>query len=187
VSNRTPNLGSCGLCGVPLLGKRPDAAFCSDRCYDRRKRNPATQRACAFCGTAFPLRDLSDSNRRYCSRQCAKNASAKKVAQWKLDHPGYMEPYNARRLAKNPGAWVEKSRANRAEALRLLGGKCVVCGVSNPAWLHIDFVPGSKGLRYRHSRGIAFVRRNLSFFRILCANHHYELTLTGRIECCCNE
>jgi len=40
---------------------------------------------------------------------------------------------------------------------------------------------GSRELRYRHPRHLGFVMANLDAFRLLCANHHYELTLTGAI------
>jgi hypothetical protein len=31
-------------------------------------------------------------------------------------------------------------------------------------------------------RLLAYIRKNKDNFRLLCANHHYELTLTGMIE-----
>lgn len=184
-SIRTPNLRGCATCGKSLAGKRPDAFYCSAHCYDTRKRFAgAKERSCKFCGTLFPLKDFSDANRKYCSKACAKRQYTKGIEEWRKKHPGHSKLYNANRLAKNPGAWVEESRRKRAKALELLGGKCVVpyCGATNPYWLHIDYIPTTKGAPYRHSRGVAYVRRNMHLFRILCANHHYELTLTGRIE-----
>jgi hypothetical protein len=98
------------------------------------------------------------------------------------EHPGAMKEYNKRRLAKNPGAYREKSRRDRTESIRLLGGKCCVCGVTNPNWLHVDYIPTNKNSPYRHPRHLRFVKDHLNEFRLLCANHHYELTLTGKIE-----
>lgn len=181
-SLRTPNHGSCATCGNSLLGKRPGARYCSDHCYNIRRRNPDTERACKFCGTSFPLKDRSDANRQYCSSACAKAQCAKTVRGWKVARPGYMRPYNDNRVTKNPEVWREKQRRDRARQLELLGGKCIVCGVTNPNWLHIDYVPTTRNTPYRHGRGLAFIRRNIHLFRLLCANHHYELTLTGRIE-----
>jgi hypothetical protein len=186
---QTPNLGFCKnqWCLKSLAGKRPDADYCSSECYDRRKRFAgAVARTCAAldCQNIFPLKDRSDANRKYCSDACAKRTYQKASVEWRTKRPGYMAEYNATRTAKNPGVWVEKSRAARAEALELLGGKCSVpiCHVTNPHWLHIDFIPTTRGTPYRHSRGIAYLRKHLELFRLLCANHHYELTLTGKIE-----
>ena len=77
---------------------------------------------------------------------------------------------------------MEKSRADRLAILELLGGQCVVCGTDNPSWLHADYIPTTRSLRFRHPRHLAFMREHIEDFRVLCANHHYELTLTGRIE-----
>jgi len=179
---KTPNLGNCKKCGISVFGKRPDAQYCSDHCYNRRSTFPDKERHCKECGTVFPIVNLSDANRRYCSGACAKRATTKQVKQWTEDHPEAMREYNSNRVAKNPGAWIEKSKRGRAESLKLLGGKCIVCGVDNPVWLHIDFIPTTRNVPYRHSRGVGYIRRNLHLFRLLCANHHYELTLTGKIE-----
>jgi len=87
-------------------------------------------------------------------------------------------------------AYAAKSRAaqpnthpnRRLRILELLGGACVVCGATNPSWLHVDYIPTSRDLKYRHPRHYRYVADHVDDFRILCANHHYELTLTGRIE-----
>jgi hypothetical protein len=93
-----------------------------------------------------------------------------------------MHVYNRRRLIKNPGAWREKYRKERDQILALLGRKCIVCGASNQAWLHVDFVPTTRGKPARHPRKYNYVKAHQKDFRILCANHHYELTITGKIE-----
>jgi hypothetical protein len=93
----------------------------------------------------------------------------------------YMAEVNRRRTARNPGMWAGKARAERLEEIRLLGGGCAVCGVTNPSWLHVDYIPTTNGKPYRHPRHLKYVREHLGDFRLLCANHHYELTLTGKI------
>lgn len=93
-----------------------------------------------------------------------------------------MRGYAQRWQAKNPGYYKEKARRERMAIIQLLGGACVVCGVANPYWLHVDYIPTTRDLRYRHPRNVGYIRRNVKDFRLLCANHHYELTLTGRIE-----
>jgi hypothetical protein len=144
----------------------------------------ATVRKCKrkTCGNYFQVLTRADANRRYCSQACSKLAHAKIVRDWRKNHPDSMDAYNVNRLKKNPKAWVEKWQQERLEILALLGGKCIVCGVSNPFWLHVDYVPTTRGTPYRHPRNLGYIRRNKELFRLLCANHHYELTLTGSIE-----
>lgn len=93
-----------------------------------------------------------------------------------------MAPYNAARVAKNPGANRDTYPSNRAAIIDLLGGRCIVCGVANPNWLHVDFIPTTRNTPYRHPRHLKYVKEHLDLFRLLCANHHYELTLTRKIE-----
>lgn len=140
------------------------------------------ERDCRECGRTFPLLSVADNNRQLCSRACAKKRNDKKIKQFHVDNPGKWPIYNGNRTRKDPTVWVKKSRQERAEVLSLLGNRCVVCGVNNPLWLHVDYIPTNKASPYRHPRNLGFVRRNLNLFRILCANHHYELTLSGRIE-----
>ena len=90
--------------------------------------------------------------------------------------------YRANQLAKTPDYDRSRAREQRKQLIDLLGGRCIVCGVDNANWLHIDFIPGGRGLKYRHPRHYKYVSENLHLFRLLCANHHYELTLTGAIE-----
>lgn len=182
---KTPNTGKCLICETPLIGKRPDAKYCSEKCANRKNRKTADkQRTCINdgCNNVFQILTVADANRRYCSRQCARRASEKKISGWKKFHPQYMKEYNRNRIVKNPGAWKEKYDKNRSETIELLGGKCIVCGVNNPFWLHLDYIPTTRGKPTRHSRHIGFIKKHIEDFRILCANHHYELTITGKIE-----
>jgi hypothetical protein len=139
-------------------------------------------RHCRECEAEFEVKERADANRQHCSKQCAKRHNYKTIKGWMEDHPGAMKKYNANRLAKNPGAYRDKSRADRRKIIEILGGACIVCGVTNQAWLHADFIQTTRELRYRHPRHLAYIRRHPEQFRLLCANHHYELTLTGRIE-----
>ena len=130
----------------------------------------------------FVITGVGDANRQHCSRECAKNHNAKRVSGWQVEHPETMRKYRETQEAKNPGIWREKNRSERERIIEMLGGACVVCGAENPAWLHVDFIETTRGYRYRHPRHLAYVRIHTDQFRILCANHHYELTLTGQIE-----
>jgi hypothetical protein len=125
---------------------------------------------------------IGDANRQHCSKQCSKNHNAKRIKSWQEANPDSMKLYNANRVAKNPGAWRDKHRTQREKIIGLLGGACAVCGVTNISWLHVDYVPTCRAEQYRHPRHLAYIQKNPEKFRILCANHHYELTLTGAIE-----
>lgn len=139
-------------------------------------------RNCRHCGQEFELHGQGDNNRQHCSKECAKNHNAKRVSTWQAEHPEMREIYRQHQLRKNPGYDRQRWQNRRGRILDLLGGKCVVCEASNPSWLHVDFIPTGRNLKYRHPRHFRFVRDNLDLFRLLCANHHYELTLTGCIE-----
>jgi len=152
-------ISTCEYCGVEMESQRTTKRFCSPTCAQRKARGWPKTRICRHCGAVFQVRERADANRQHCSKECAKNHNA-----------------------KNPGAWVEKSRADRLAILELLGGQCVVCGTDNPSWRHADYIPTTRSLRFRHPRHLAFMREHIEDFRVLCANHHYELTLTGRIE-----
>ncbi len=172
----------CEYCGCEVEAERKTKKFCSSVCAQRKARGWPKQRDCRHCGMGFEVRDRSDANRQHCSRACAKNHNAHRVSTWQAEHPDAWRRYAETRKAKNPHLWREKWQKERLEIIDLLGGGCAVCGVSNPAWLHVDFIPTQRGEKFRHPRHAAFVRRNSSLFRLLCANHHYEITLTGRIE-----
>lgn len=156
--------------------------YCSSQCYSRKKTNYPTVRCCRHCGNEFEVLTRADAARQHCSKQCSKASSQKKVRVFAERHPERRDVYRASQLAKNPNYERDAARRKRQMVLDMLGGACVVCGVTNPSWLHLDYIPTSIGAKYRHSRGPKFVREHLDDFRLLCANHHYELTLTGRIE-----
>ena len=139
-------------------------------------------RNCKQCNKPFPLKNRRDNNRKYCSSACAKRAYTKRIMDWKKEHPDKDREYRRNRENKNPNIWRDKVRKERLEKIKLLGGKCIACGANNLNWLHIDYIPTTKEVPYRHPRHINYIRNHIKDFRILCANHHYELSLTGKIE-----
>lgn len=172
----------CVYCGNPTVATRSTKRFCSSICAQRYARGYPKTRLCRLCGAEFKVITRGDCNRQYCSEACSKRANTKRLADWWNKHPGAMKRYNTTRVQKSPSVWREKCRAERLETIRLLGGHCIVCAVSNPNWLHVDYIPTTRNKPYRHPRHLAHIRKHLQEFRLLCANHHYELTLTGRIE-----
>jgi endogenous inhibitor of DNA gyrase (YacG/DUF329 family) len=172
----------CLYCGERVEAKRPNRKkFCSNRCAQRFAKNLPSKRECKICGREFKI-VKGGQNRKYCSEKCSKKAYTKQTLAWHERNPNSMKKYNKKRKAKNPGVWREKYRRERAEAIKMLGGKCIVCGASNPNWLHIDYKPTTIDKPYRHPRHLKYIKEHIIEFRILCANHHYELTLTGKIE-----
>ena len=134
------------------------------------------------CGVEFTVSERADANRQYCSQKCAKEANRKASQTWQRLHPERRPTYEAARKSKHPDHWREQGRSERRRILEVLGGACVVCGVKNPHWLHVDYIPTTRNERYRHSRTLKFTLAHPELFRVLCANHHYELTITGKIE-----
>lgn len=174
----------CQHCGADVVG-RPDKRFCSSSCYQRHWYNRPPfpyDRKCRCCEKPFVVSERADANRQYCSQACARLAARKGSVVWLRLHPEKHAEYSRNAKNKNPHVWRDRRRRDRATILEILGGKCLVCGVDNPSWLHVDYIPTTKNERYRHSRTLKFVRANITLFRVLCANHHYELTLTGRID-----
>lgn len=175
---------ACSHCGQRGIAFHMRRKVCSVSCERKARwaRTADKSRPCGECGTVFEIANRQDANRRYCSKQCAKRAHTKSIKKYEAKIPGFWQRINKKRLAANPGYWREKSAKDRLRILELLGGACVVCGVTRTCWLHVDYIPTTMGQPFRHPRGIAFIKTHREDFRILCANHHYELSLTGRIE-----
>lgn len=164
---------------------RSDKKYCNHRCAQRHKNGRQTmpfERSCLVCEAKFVVAKPGEANRKYCSQPCAKRAYAKGIGIWHKLHPERAGHYRSQRVKKNADIWKEQARSERRRILEALGGQCVVCGVDNLVWLHVDYIPTTKGQPYRHPRTLKFTLANLNLFRILCANHHYELTLTGKIK-----
>lgn len=168
-----------------MVDCRSDKLFCSTRCAQRthygRQKTPFL-RSCKVCTSAFTVANRDDANRRYCSQNCSRKAYAKGIGDWNKLHPEKLKEYRRTYVNKDPSRWAEIRRDQRTRILQELGGVCIVCGVSKPNWLHVDYIPTTRNERFRHSRTLKYTLANLELFRILCANHHYELTLTGNIE-----
>ncbi len=173
----------CLCCGAVISCLRKTKKFCSRKCCTRHRNGYPKSRACLECGAMFKIISKQhDANRKYCTTTCSKRANGRRVKKWIGDHPEAQKNYNKKRIEKNPSEWREKARQERLKAIELLGGCCCVCGVLNPNWLHVDYIPTMRGKGGRHARHLAFVRNHVEDFRLLCANHHYELTQTGKIE-----
>lgn len=140
-------------------------------------KNP--DRICVICKSKYkavaPLQKT-------CSEECRKTKNRQAQEKFKLRHPEKQKEYNENRKNKNPDVWKDKYQEERQEIINTLGGKCIVCDHDNPKHLHVDYIPTMIGTGYRHPRHKRWVLDNIKDFRLLCANHHYELTTTGEIE-----
>jgi hypothetical protein len=172
----------CAHCGKQFESQRITRKFCSRTCSNRSAWAVTQTRACRHCGGDFPVNGVRDANRQHCSKECAKNHASKTVSTWQAEHAEMRAVYRANQLTKDPEYERKRWQDRRGRILDLLGGRCIVCGASNPAWLHVDFIPTGRDRVFRHPRHFRYVSEHLELFRVLCANHHYELTLTGRIE-----
>lgn len=162
--------------------KRSTRKYCSQDCERKKRTGYPKSRACLHCTVTFQVLTRGDANRRHCSKECAKNHNAKRVGNWQRENLEVMRGYGSAWRNRNPDYYKARAGKKRQEILDLLGGACVVCGVTKPSWLHVDYVHGSRGLPFRHPRHLSYIEQHVEDFRVLCANHHYELTLTGRIE-----
>lgn len=171
----------CAYCGKEIRAERKTKKVCSTRCEQRLRLNLPKERQCLECGKVFQILKRGDNNRRYCSQACSKRAIQKSTLKFYKQNPGYKNEVNKKRIAKNPGMWKDKHKNERLEAIKILGGGCIVCGVTNQNWIHIDYIPTTRGKPYRHPRHLKYIKEHVEDFRLLCANHHYELTLTGMI------
>ena len=70
---------------------------------------------------------------------------------------------------------VLRAREDRIEIIKQLGGKCVLCGFSDPRALDIDHIDRTKKLRmksYPLQRRVSDWKKNIKSIRLLCANCH---------------
>lgn len=144
----------------------------------KRTANVLRPKICEVCGDEY----MGTAVQKTCSDTCRKVKYSGYSKEWAEKHPGKMKTYNNNRCKKDPEVWRKKQDQERLEIIDALGNQCVACGVTNPNWLHVDYIPTMIGTGVRHPRHKRYVLEHLSDFRLLCANHHYELTLTGKIE-----
>lgn len=150
----------------------------------KQKRHQPTlknkRRSCIICNSEY---DAVAPMQKTCSVECRKVHYASNRKRFHAKNPDSMKVYNRNRKAKNPNVWKDKYHADRNAVIKRLGGKCCVrkCGVKNPLHLHIDYIPTMIGTGFRHPRHKKWMLDNIKDFRLICANHHYELTITGKI------
>jgi hypothetical protein len=164
-------------------GNRLMVIFVEPRLHNMKHKNKPHmniryEKTCIVCEQQF----MGTIVQVTCSKECRKIRNNQSMQKFLREHPKAMQHYNETRKKKNPNVWKEKWNSDREEIIAALGGKCIVCPVSNISWLHIDYVPTMIGTGLRHPRHKRWVMDHLKDFRLICANHHYELTLTGKIE-----
>ncbi len=123
---------TCRGCGKPFFRIRPNHLFCSQACGKRQRRRGQNQASCAVCGR--PLR------RRYCSRDCARQAQKAQQRQWREKKgPGSTRackncglPFEriGKRVYCKPGCAREGQKARKRERTRLKDRllTCAQCG-----------------------------------------------------------
>lgn len=144
----------------------------------KKQSNSRTLKICTVCEAEY----MGTFVQKTCSDGCRKIKYQGYSEKFKGQNPTKMKDYNENRCKKNPEVWRDKQEKERLEILNMLGGECIVCQNPNPYHLHVDYIPTMIGTGVRHPRHKRYVQEHLQDFRILCANHHYELTLTGKIE-----
>lgn len=138
-------------------------------------------RICTICSSEYkavaPLQKT-------CSKECRKSKNTTSRHAFHAENPDKQKEYYKNAVKRDPTLNIKRKKRDREEIIALLGGKCCVsyCEVCNPLHLHADYVPTMKNTGYRHPRHRKWMIDNIKDFRLLCANHHYELTITGSIE-----
>jgi predicted nucleic acid-binding Zn ribbon protein len=135
-------------------------------------------RICVICGNPFVA---NAPMQKTCSEECRKINNAPRRQRFRERHPEAAKTYSANQHAKYPYLWQQQTEKNRVKALTLLGGKCVVCGETNQSWLSIDYIP-TQPAPTKYPKHPKWIEDHREDFRVLCANHHNELTVTGKIE-----
>ena len=157
-------------------------------------------KTCKTCQILKPVSDftVTDKVRGYYYPHCKLCQAAKKKAKRQSD-PATYNAYQRSYYEKNKEKLLPRARkANakayrnmKAEILSLLGGKCAVCGITQ--FLQVDHVQGNGGehrgrtpnnhtTSLRDIRNAARADEAEGKYQLLCANHHYEKTLT-EISC----
>ena len=72
--------------------------------------------------------------------------------------------------------WKTWRRKKTEEIIQKLGGRCKVCKESNIRYLQFHYKKGGKHPRYK-----AWILKHIKDFKLLCANHHNELTVYKEI------
>ena len=116
---------NCKWCGKEFEPKDHEI-FCSKKCYQEWKHefdmNKYEERVCSECGTVFIPHHYKQ---KYCSKECAKSAKAKKEAQWRKKHPEAMRAFRRqdyykhrdKRLAHNK-EYLKKNYKQRSDYLK---------------------------------------------------------------------
>lgn len=95
---------SCRDCSAQFKAKRPDKLWCSQTCAaraGRRRRGEQTDvtapgAECRRCGTHFEIIP-PNTNRRYCSEDCSREAAREKRRIWMRRHPERVKSYHQNR------------------------------------------------------------------------------------------
>ena len=122
----------CSLCHSEFEAQRPDRKYCSIRCQSRAGRlrrgeqDDATKngRDCRICQKHFSIIP-PDSNRRYCSDECAAQGAKNSRNNFHRRNPGIRAVYNSRRKFKDSGV-VARVRRKYPD----LSQSCQSCGES---------------------------------------------------------
>lgn len=149
------------------------------------------------------LRELDGADRSVIMEQCAENMlrntidallDAQVRAAVRAETQKWITILESERAVKSAGVvyvpphevFREKVTRTRAEAIKILGGKCTHCAYDNAAGLEIDhvFEDGAEHRKTNTGRGPAFfedvVRNGRALYQLLCGTHHNEKTAGAR-------
>jgi hypothetical protein len=195
ISNRRKQLGvylkkiiikTCKVCNKEFtqIGVTT-RLYCSEKCRVQKIneiRRAKTQKKlglknCVYCGIEFQQRRIDNI---YCSEKCATKMFYKKHREEIIDRTIVNIGIRKQKtMVQSEDTKIKKKdRSYRLLLLKLLGGRCVICGIDIPEVLAIHHVipqgynRPTDGMRYRtyyedYKKG--------KLLRLLCANHHILL------------
>lgn len=136
-------------------------------------------RICIICGEEY---EAVSYLQKACSDKCRLVKNKGLRDKFYFQNPDVRKKYTKNANIKDPDRYKKQRWNKRLELFKILGGGCIVCSHSNPLHLCIDYAPTMQGTGLRHPEHFAWIRDHKEDFRLLCANHHQELSTTGKIE-----
>lgn len=130
----TPAPRRCALaeCGALFVGQRSRRKYCTPACRDRAKAGPRAERriACARCGTIVVARGQRATVTRYCSPECAAEATRERERKTPAPCATCAAPCPPGRPRYCSPECAESAKAERQRAARIARQPILVCALS---------------------------------------------------------
>jgi hypothetical protein len=119
--------GVCATCDGPMSKYVRRQKYCSTECANKRRNIGPTERTCRNCDARFVRADPHDSNRQYCSVDCARAGARKSRLEFKRRRPEREPIYRERQRSKNRES-KDRSLHRLWRKYPMLPHECEACG-----------------------------------------------------------